>query len=188
MKIRQIDVYKKDLGNAKPYSIAYKVVDEVWNVIVRVTLENGMSGLGACNPSSYVVNEDVDKAYQTLSEENISFLIGRDIRSFYALVTEVQANFSNGTGARTALDIALHDVFTKYLEVPLGSFLGQKIQSLPTSVTIGIMNVDKTLEEAREFYETGFRILKVKIGNELEEDVARIARLREVHGDNVAIR
>ena len=37
MKIARIEVEKKDLGNAKPYTIAFKTVDEAFNIIVKIT-------------------------------------------------------------------------------------------------------------------------------------------------------
>ncbi len=188
MKIAQIEVAKKDLGNAKPYTIAFKTVDEVFNIIVRITLENGVTGMGSGNPSEYVVGESIDDAHRVLAEENIQFLIGRDIREFYGLLGEVQEKLPNNPGARAALDIALHDAFTKNSGIPLGLFLGQKIRSLPTSVTIGIMDVEKTLREAKQYFDLGFRVLKVKTGKEVEEDVERIAKLREKYGDQITIR
>ena len=38
--------------------------------------------------------------------------------------------------------------FCKYLGVSVAGFYGQKIEKMPTSVTIGIKNVAETLEEA----------------------------------------
>lgn len=188
MKIAQIEVWKKDLGNSKPYTIAFKTVDEVFNIIVKITLENGLSGMGSGNPSEYVVGESIDDAHSALEQGHIEFLIGKDIRELYGLLSEIEQKFGSNPGARAALDIALHDVFTKYINVPLGLFLGQKIQKLATSVTIGIMGIEKTLDEADEFFDLGFRILKVKIGKELEEDVERLVRLREEFGHRINIR
>jgi L-alanine-DL-glutamate epimerase-like enolase superfamily enzyme len=87
--------------------------------------------------------------------------------------------------ARAALDIALYDAYTKFLDVPLVKYLGQKIKSLPTSITIGIKNVDETIKEAQEYEERGFSVLKVKLGKDLEEDIERIVKLREKFGKNL---
>ena len=51
MKIKDIKVWSADLGNTKPYTIAFKTVDEVLNAFVEITLENGVTGIGAANPS-----------------------------------------------------------------------------------------------------------------------------------------
>lgn len=187
-KIRDISVWDADLGNAKPYTIAFKTVDEVRNVFVELTLDNGVMGIGSGNPSEYVVGESFAQCLEALQEKNLHFLIGRDIRELQQLTFEVWQTFPKNPSARAALDIALYDTFTKYLDVPLVKFLGQKIKSLPTSNTIGIKSVGETLKEAHDFYQKGFRILKVKLGKDLEEDIERLVKLREHFGDRVVIR
>jgi L-alanine-DL-glutamate epimerase-like enolase superfamily enzyme len=188
MKIKDIKVWSLDLGNTKPYTIAFKTVDEVKNAFVEITLDNGLTGIGAGNPSEYVVGETLDQCLDALQEKNIEFLIGRDIREFNQLTFDVWKRFPENPSARAALDIALYDVFTKFLDVPLVKFLGQKIKKLPTSNTIGIKNVEETLKEAEDYIKRGFRVLKVKLGRDLMEDVERIMKLREKFGPNIVIR
>lgn len=188
MKIRSIEVWKKNLGNTRPYTIAFKTVDDVDSVFVKVTLENGTYGMGAGNPSQQVVGESLSDTMKALSEENLEFLKGRDIRGFYGILDEIIERFPKTPAARAALDIAVHDAFTKYLEVPLAVFLGQKIKTMATSVTIGIKNVEDTLSEAKEYHDMGFRVLKVKTGKDVKEDIERMARLRETYGGDMTIR
>ncbi|ELR68853.1 L-alanine-DL-glutamate epimerase [Fulvivirga imtechensis AK7] len=188
MKIESIEVWRMNLGNTRPYTIAFKTVDDVDCVFVKLNLENSTFGLGAGNPSQQVVGESLDDTLNTLSEENLEFLIGRDIREFYGLLDEVVRNFPKTPAARAALDIAIHDAFTKHLGVPLAMFLGQKIRSMATSVTIGIKNVEDTLKEAQEYYEMGFRVLKVKTGKDVDEDIERMVKLREVYGNQMIVR
>lgn len=188
MKIVSIESWKKNLGNKRPYTIAFKTVDDVDSVFIKITLEDGTYGLGAGNPSQQVTGESLEQTINTLSEEHVAFLIGKDIRGFYGLLEEVLLRFPATPAARAALDIALYDAFTKYLDVPLSTFLGQKIKHMETSVTIGIKTVEDTLEEAQEYYDMGLRCLKVKTGKGVEEDVARMVKLREVFGQKIKIR
>ena len=186
--IKEIKIWESDLGNTKPYTIAFKTVDEVRNAFVEITLADGTVGLGSGNPSEHVVGENLSQCMAALDPTNLEFLIGRDIREFHQLIFEVWRNFPGNPSARAALDIALHDVFTKYLKVPLVRFLGQKIKSLPTSNTIGIKNVEETVKEAADYIQRGFKILKVKLGKNLDEDIERLAKLREKFGHKVTIR
>jgi len=188
MKIKDVKSWSVDLGNTKPYTIAFKTVDEVRNAFVEVTLDNGMTGIGAGNPSEYVVGETLEQCLDALQEKNLEFLIGRDIREFNQLTFEIWQKFPDNPSARAALDIAIYDAFTKFLDIPLVKFLGQKIKKLPTSNTIGIKNVEETLLEAEDYIKRGFKVLKVKLGKDLEEDVERIMKLREKFGNSVIIR
>ena len=188
MRIKSIHTWSADLGNTKPYTIAFKTIDEVLNAFVEIELENGTTGMGAGNPSEYVTGESFEQCKAALQEKNIQFLVGRDIRELHQLTFEVWQKFPLNPAARAAIDIALYDVFTKFLGVPLVKYLGQKIHSLPTSNTIGIKNVEDTLKEAQEYGERGFTVLKVKLGKDLNEDIERIVKLREKFGKKFIIR
>ena len=188
MKIKSIKTWVTDLGNTKPYTIAFKTVDEVKNAFVEITLSNGVTGIGSGNPSEYVVGENLNQTIAALADKNIEFLVGRDIREVKQLLFELHLKFPANPGARAALDIALHDAFTKSLGIPLVKYLGQKIFSMPTSNTIGIKNVEETLKEAKEYGERGFTVLKVKLGKDLEEDIERLVKLREKFGKKFVIR
>jgi len=135
-----------------------------------------------------VVGETFAQCMEALQAKNLEFLIGKDIREFNQLTYEVWKRFPENPSARAAIDIALHDVFTKYRDVPLVKFLGQKIKKLPTSNTIGIKNVEETLKEAEDYKKRGFKVIKVKLGRDLEEDVERIIKLREKFGNTIGIR
>ncbi|MBX2941673.1 MAG: dipeptide epimerase [Cyclobacteriaceae bacterium] len=187
-RIKDIKVWKENLDNTKPYTIAYKTTDQVESSFVEITLENGTTGIGAGNPSDYVTGETLDACMSALDEKNIQFLIGRDVREINQLTYEVWEKMPKNPAARAALDIALYDAFTKHLGVPLVKYLGQKIKSLPTSNTIGIMNVEETLKEAEDYGKRGFSVLKVKLGIDLQEDIERMVKLREKFGNKFTIR
>ena len=188
MRIKSIKSWCTDLGNLRPYTIAFKTVDEVKNAFVEITLDNGTTGIGAGNPSEYVTGEHLDQTNAALALANIEWLVGRDIREINQLLAELLIRFPKNPAARAAIDIALHDAFTKYLGIPLVTYLGKKIDSMPTSITIGIKSVDDTMKEAEEYYQRGFRVLKVKLGINIEEDIERLAKLREKYGKSFTIR
>lgn len=188
MKIKKLRHWKADLGNTRPYAISYKTVDSVESIFVEIELEDGTTGIGAANPSPYVVNESVEDVLSRLEAGALSWLVNQDIRHIHLLNEQLVQNLPNSPGTRAVADIALYDAFCKYLGTPVVEFLGQHIEKLPTSVTIGIKGVQETLEEAQEYFDNGFRILKVKLGNDVEEDIERLIKLREKYGTAPPIR
>jgi L-alanine-DL-glutamate epimerase-like enolase superfamily enzyme len=189
MTIKKITVWRENLDLTRPYTIAYKTVSTVENAFVRIDLANGLYGVGACNPSKPVVGESLEDAYILLSApETTEWLVGRDIRTTQGLCYEAQRRFPQSAGTRAALEIALHDAFARCLDLPLVDVLGRKIKELPTSITIGIKGVQETLDEAQEYVERKFTVLKVKTGVSLEEDIERLTRLRERYGNAITIR
>ncbi|MGY8792106.1 MAG: dipeptide epimerase, partial [Gammaproteobacteria bacterium] len=52
MKIKSVKSWREDFGLLRPYTIASKgTTYDVSNIIVEVTLENGVKGLGAAAPT-----------------------------------------------------------------------------------------------------------------------------------------
>jgi L-alanine-DL-glutamate epimerase-like enolase superfamily enzyme len=103
-------------------------------------------------------------------------------------VREAEGRLAGLPAARAALDMALHDLLSRQLGVPLVEMLGRAHPELPTSITIGIRDMAASLAEADEYLARGFRVLKVKIGRSLEEDLERLGRIRERVGRSVRIR
>lgn len=188
MKITALTAYRKNLALTKPYTIARHTVTDVENIFMEIHLENGIIGIGSASPAEEVVGETCAQTFQNCASEFFQKLVGRDIRHFLQLIDEVRTQFPNLPGTQAAFDIAVHDAFGQYLGIPVVEFYGQKIKSLPTSVTIGIMSVEETIQEAEQFKGLGFKILKVKTGINLVEDVERILKLRERFNQHFTIR
>ncbi|WP_022665886.1 mandelate racemase/muconate lactonizing enzyme family protein [Desulfospira joergensenii] len=187
MKIKEIKFWKEDLKLTRPYTIAYETVDAVENIFVTLEGDNGITGIGAGSPAPEVTGETMGKSMKALEGLN-PFLKGKDIRMTPSLLRSLQTGLDGTPAAMAAADIALHDLAGKTLGLPLADILGRAHDSLPTSITIGIMDLDQTLEEAREYVERGFTILKIKTGLDLEGDIERVLKVREDFGPSVRIR
>ena len=188
MTIKTIKVYKKNLALTRPYTIAFNTTSDVEAVFVEIELTNGMIGLGSANPSKEVVGEDVDDAFLSLQTDAIQQFVGRDISEIFSIIDEVDTQFPHKPGTLAAMDMALHDAFCQYLGISVARFYNQKIEKMATSVTIGIKGFSETLEEAAEYVGNKFKILKVKLGLNFEEDVERLVKLREKYNKKIAIR
>ncbi|MFM8362407.1 MAG: dipeptide epimerase, partial [Haliscomenobacter sp.] len=179
MKIKSLRVYSRNLALTKPYTIALRTIADVENVFLEVELENGVVGIGAANPAPEVVGESPAETLVNAQSEFFTQLAGRDIRHFKQCIYECRQQFPDLPGTQALLDIALHDAFGQYLGVPVAGFYGKKMDALPTSVTIGILPLSETLEAASDYLKMGFRIIKVKLGMDLEGDIERMFKLRE---------
>ena len=188
MKIREVRTRVERLGLARPYTIAFRRVEDVSNGIIELVDDEGRIGRGAASPESHVTGETWEQCAAALDPSALRWLEGRDPRHLGALCREVGTRMTSTPAARAAVDIALHDLHTRIVGVPLVDWFGRCHSALPTSVTIGILDVEKTVAEAVEFLERGFRVLKVKLGHDLETDLRRLAALRDRFGDAPTIR
>jgi len=77
--------------------------------------------------------------------------------------------------ARSAIDVALHDLWGKKLGQPLYKLFGLNPQNIPlTSFTIGMDEPELMAKQAKE---SGYPILKIKLGS--DKDEARVKAIRE---------
>ena len=188
MKIKKVSTWKEDLGLTRPYSIAYERVDVVENLFVLIEAENGLVGIGAGSPDAHVTGESIQACEEALRQGLDPLLTGADIRHYKTLLRRLATDMRATPAALAAADIALHDLLAQSLDMPLVDVLGRIHEALPTSITIGIKSVDETLAEAEEYLQQGFGIIKVKIGNDVDEDIERMVRLRERYGAEVTLR
>ena len=99
-----------------------------------------------------------------------------------------QAATSWHPAAAAMVDIALYDLLARKARLPLYQLLGGYRHEIPTSITIGILPLKETLEQAKYHLQSGFSILKLKGGLSVEEDIEKILKLREHHGDEFLLR
>ena len=180
--------YKRNLRLQRPYTIARETITDVENVFLEIELENGIKGIGAANPAPEVVGETPTQTLQNLQSGFMEYFIEKDIRHFLHHIYQAKEHFKNLPGTQACIDIALHDAFAQYLGIPVLDFYGRHHERMLTSVTIGIKDVKETIEEAKEYFNKGFRILKVKTGLNAEVDAERIIKLKEKYANHFIIR
>ena len=188
MKITRIKSWSENLELTRPYSIAYQTFNSVENVFVYLETDGGLYGLGSGAPVQSITGESLDDCTAVLKNKLEELLLGKDIRLIKMHCRTLETALHKTPAARAAVDIALYDVFAKYVNLPLVDVLGREYHSIPTSITIGIKSVTESVNEAVEYVGRGFRILKVKTGNSVEEDIERIVKIREKAGIRIKIR
>ena len=188
MKIVRVKSCVYNLELTRPYTIAFETFDSAENIFAFIELEDGTIGIGAGAPIPLVTGETMKESEQVLADKLETHLKGKDIRNIHQLIRNFHQENANYPAAFAAVDIALHDAFAKYLGIPLVDYLGRHHKSLPTSITIGIKSLAETLAEADEYVGQGFKILKIKTGKSLDEDIERTLKIREHVGKDVGIR
>jgi L-alanine-DL-glutamate epimerase-like enolase superfamily enzyme len=188
MKIAAAEARAIPMPLARPYTIAFRTIAHAESALVVLRDEAGRVGLGAATPEAQVTGETPQRCRAALASGILDRLVGADLETWPALLALVDQALPDAPAARAAVDMALHDLLARRLGVSLAVLLGRFHPALPTSITIGIKPTAEALAEADEYLARGFRILKVKIGRNLDEDLERLARLRERVGPQVLIR
>ena len=96
-------------------------------------------------------------------------IANRDPFDLETILTDLRARFPNEPSAIAAVDIALHDLIGKKLNLPLWKWWGLNPQKTPqTSFTIGIDSMEKVVAKVAEAQK--YPVLKIKLGvaNDME--------------------
>ena len=188
MKITDIKIEKFSAPLKKALRVAFGVVDvsDCW--IVKVSTDEGIYGLGSAAPLGFVTGETLETCYIIL-QLFAEALVGHDALDIAGAHAKMD-NIVHGNGsAKCAIDIALHDIAGKHAGLPLYKLLGGTDPVVHNDITIGIDTVEQMVADAREYvFDKGFRILKIKIGNDLAHDVEALSAIRALVGPDVRMR
>ncbi len=176
------------LGLAEPYSIAYETVRAADNVFVRLDTGRGPSGFGCAAPDRAVTGETAEGTLWAINDIAAPVVRGSDPLRIARTLERLRKPFETKPSALAAVDMALYDLIGKTAGLPLWKILGGYRDRIRTSITIGILPVEETLEQARSRVREGFRALKIKGGVDVNADVEKIIRVREAVGRHIELR
>lgn len=179
MRITKISYERLDLKLSEPYTIAYEVISKTTNFILKVETDGAIVGYGCGAPDKMVTGEHPAEVEEAINRVITPYLLGKNPFTYALILMELKTILGKKSSSLTMVDMALHDLMSKKADVPLYQFLGGYRNSIPTSITIGILPVDDTLRQADNFVRQGFSILKVKGGRSLLEDIEKMTRLHE---------
>jgi L-Ala-D/L-Glu epimerase len=175
--ITRVAYWPIDIPITDPFVVATgaRVVAE--NVFVRITLSDGTYGYGEAAPFPEVGGEDRITCLNTLSSL-APLLIGQSIHDSRELAARMAQVAPMQPAARCALETALLDASSRSAKIPMWQLWGgADVRPRDTDITIPIATQEKTLSLARGWYERGFRLFKMKVGKDVDEDVRRLEAL-----------
>ena len=156
---------------------------EARHVLVTVVLSDGSTGMAEAPPRPTIYGETVYSITSVIEHELAPRVIGIPLDQVQTRLQEVK----NNQTAKGALDMALHDALAQAEGRSLAEHLGVKAERIKVSYILGIGSRDTVLAEAQRVYDQGVRVLKVKVGREWAEDIARIQDLQAMFGGNMAL-
>ena len=188
MGIVRLESWRLDLPLKTPYSIAYQRVERAPNIFVRLVTEGARIGSGCAAPDEDVTGESPEATEAALAGPAAEMLRGRDADRPVHLMELLRVPLAAAPAARAAVDMALWDLMARRAGLPLWKLLGGYRERIATSITLGILPLEETVEEARRRCREGFRVLKLKGGLDAAEDAERVRAVRAAVGAEVALR
>ncbi|MEN1969891.1 dipeptide epimerase [Lentibacillus sp. N15] len=187
MRIRDLQIAHRNIPLHTPFKTALRTATEIESIEVTIELENGIIGEGAAAPTWVITGDSTESIQAALLGPIKQALVDKDIRHFQTLLSAIQTSCIGNTSAKAAADMALYDVYSKMLQVPLYQLLGDN-KPLKTSMTVGVDTPEKMAADAMKCVTDGFTCLKIKVGAQPELDIARISAIRQAVPDDVTLR
>lgn len=159
--------------------------------IVKITLDNGISGWGEGYGPGLVVKAGI--------EQLIPVIIGRDplqIENIWQDMHRMIYDYARKgilLSSISAIDIALWDIKGKILNQPICTLLGGRKREMINTYATGLYftnggdQVEKLKREALKYKAMGFKATKMKVGLGLERDIRHIRAVREAIGDDMKL-
>jgi L-alanine-DL-glutamate epimerase-like enolase superfamily enzyme len=176
MQIKGIEFKEVLLEREEEFVIATGASKSALNFVARIETED-FQGYGSCCPSS--VTGETPESIRGDLESLSGKLVGEDPTNIQTLNEKMASSHPESNCARACLDMALWDLVGKASERPLYDVLGGSRDRMMTDMSIGIMDFDKTIETAKRIVSRGFRAIKMKIGLDIDEDIAKLLAVRE---------
>ncbi|XVH32397.1 dipeptide epimerase [Haloferacaceae archaeon DSL9] len=167
---------RASLPLADAFTISRSTQTEAENVVVELTDEGGMTGVGAAAPSRHY--GETAATVEAVLPELLSVVedVG-DPHAISRIERGMRERVTGNPAARCAVSIALHDLAAKRLGVPLYRLWGFDPDAAPnTSFTIGLDETNVVREKTAAAVDAGYPILKIKLGTDRDEELIDAVR------------
>ena len=189
LKIVRVEAIPVALPLAKPVVMAGERVEQARNLIVRVEAANGRVGWGEAASAPLMTGELLPGMAAALNDYLAPLVVGQDALQYAELAQRCSRALLHNTGAKCALDMAIHDLAGRERGVTLADLYGGAVRDVVSLMyLLGNARAEDDIAEARRKLAEGYRFFKLKIGIKppLEEAAAAI-EVRRTLGKHVAL-
>jgi muconate cycloisomerase len=158
-------------------------------VFVTVRTDEELVGFGEATVAQAWSGETQASALHAIREVLSPLLIGTDPLHINGLVDSMDRFLIGNPFTKAALEMALVDLVAKILDVPVYVLLGgpRRPMEIPLKFSIGAFTPKEAARVARHAVQLGLRAVKVKVGLDVMDDVARVKAVRAEVGENFRV-
>lgn len=188
MRIDRIEAIPIEVPVSRPLKMAVATVHVRTCIVVRITTDGGIVGLGESVLARYFSGESLASAHDLITNVYTEALLGRDPSEVTAIRALMRRISVNNTGARAAVEMALLDIVAQSASIPLYQYYGGRARpSVPTIWHVSGGSPETMADEAGEAVANGYPLVKVKVGNDVDHDLACTYAVRDAIGPEVML-
>jgi len=176
--IQSITVEPLNIPLLEPFTIATGTTSEAQNVLITITLEDGSVGYGECAPFTPSTGETQATALAA-TQGCVELFQGKDAVHWRMLSKLIHSLYFSQSTVIAGIEMALLDALTRSYGIPLYVFFGGASTSVETDISIPLVTPEHGYELAKDIVARGITTIKIKVGGDIREDVARVEAIRE---------
>ncbi len=176
--IRSVIVEPLNIPLLEPFTIATGSVSEARNVLITITLADGSIGYGESAPFSPSTGETKETALAG-AQGCATLIEGKDAAHWRTLSKLIRSVYFSQMTAIAGIEMALLDALTHSYGIPLSIFFGGASTAIETDMSIPMVTPEHGYELAKDVVVRGIRCIKIKVGGDIRDDVARVEAIRE---------
>lgn len=183
MRITAIHVYSLELPLAGTgYTFARgKKITRVDTTLVRVDTDAGVSGWGEICPLGRTYLPSYPEGVRTGIGVLAPQLLNQDPTCIGAINRIMDQNLEGHAYAKSALDVACHDILGKASGLPVHALLGgRQHDAMPMYFSLTQDDPDTMLSAAEHYWAQGYAHVQLKVGGEPARDIERIRAVVEI--------
>jgi L-alanine-DL-glutamate epimerase-like enolase superfamily enzyme len=186
MIITRTEIYRFSIP-MEPFVIATGTMHFAQNVLIRIFTDKGIHGIGECSAFPMIVGETQETCL-AMAKDFAQILKGKNPLEIPERMQDLLAYADHNTTIKSAFDMALFDIAAKSAGLPLYKFLGGHKKTIETDMTIGIDTPEGMAVTALKYKQSGCRIIKIKLGKNVADDIERVKQIRAAVGDEMVLR
>ena len=188
MKITKIEAIPINVPLSTAMTTSHGLHNTSPYVIVQVHTDEGLIGLGEATVTPRWSGETSHGAVAIIHGLIAPVLKGQDPRRVSWLRRQIDSVVRLNPFTRAGVEMALWDIAGKVAGVPVYQLLGGKVRDeMPIRMVVGSIDIPQAVALARQFLDRGVKCLKVKVGLNPDQDVARVRAIRELAGPHIPI-
>lgn len=187
MIIRKVDTITLKTPLNQPFTTSLRSVTHLNSIIVTMVVNDNIIGFGETAAAYEVTGEDEEsiiESIHTISSKikNVNF------DSLDSILSVIHNSTEGNHSAKAALEIALYDIFSKMNNQPLYKFLGGTKKHIKTGMTISLSDIETMLLQSEAAILDGFKSLKIKLGNNVKEDISKVVAISKMIDESVSLK
>jgi muconate cycloisomerase len=195
MKITHIETIPIRLPTRRVHQWASLTTPIGVYVIIKLHTDEGLVGLGEApvlkdwgGDYGKYFGETPQTAAHVINDFLAPSLKGQDPRRFEAVHVLMDKSVQGYPYCKAAIDAALYDVVGKAMNVPVYQLLGGCFRDrVSIAHSLGLMEIEKAVEEALQAKSEGVKTIKLKGGVDPKRDVDLVRQMRKALGPEIKI-